>query len=159
MEQVTVKTVLTCFTSAISRTDKNGDLPLSVATKSACNPSVVNYLMVQYPKACKLRDGRGHSNLHLAFEHGSDDRTMPGLLNHAPELATLVDKETGMLPIQVATKHEHSHFIVHQILKQDFPVGTKEKVNAKVQEHNFSWNHIVSNTDDMYFPVVSKILQ
>eukprot|EP00571_Detonula_confervacea_P013879 CAMPEP_0172301032 /NCGR_PEP_ID=MMETSP1058-20130122/3005_1 /TAXON_ID=83371 /ORGANISM="Detonula confervacea, Strain CCMP 353" /LENGTH=2063 /DNA_ID=CAMNT_0013011021 /DNA_START=194 /DNA_END=6385 /DNA_ORIENTATION=+ len=159
VEQVTVKTVLTCFASAISRTDKNGDLPLSVAIKSACNPSVVNYLMVQYPEACKLRDGSGHSNLHLAFEHGSDDRTMLGLLNHAPELATLVDKETGMLPIQVATEHEHSHFIVHHLLKQDLPVDTKEKVKAKVQEHNFSWNHIVSNTDDMYFPVVSKILQ
>ncbi|KAL7535662.1 hypothetical protein ACHAXR_009073, partial [Thalassiosira sp. AJA248-18] len=159
VEQVTVKTVLTCFASAISRTDKNGDLPLSVAIKSSCNPSVVNYLMVQYPAACKLRDGSGHSNLHLAFEHGSDDRTMLGLLNHAPELATLVDKVTGMLPIQVATEHEHSHFIVHHLLKQDLPIEIKEKVKAKVQDHNSSWNHIVSNTDDMYYPVVSKVLQ
>mmetsp|Transcript_33037 Transcript_33037/g.60884 ORF Transcript_33037/g.60884 Transcript_33037/m.60884 type:complete len:596 (-) Transcript_33037:94-1881(-) len=84
---------------------------------------------------------------------------MLGLLNHAPELATSIDKETGMLPIQVATEHEHSHFIVHHLLKQDLPIDTKEKVKAKVQEHKFSWNHIVSNTDDMYFPVVSKILQ
>ena len=87
VEQVTVKTVLTCFASAISRTDKNGDLPLSIAIKSSCNPSVVNYLMVQYPEACKLRDGSGHTNLHLAFEHGADDRTMLGLLNHAPEVS------------------------------------------------------------------------
>jgi len=159
VEQVTVKTVLTCFASAISRTDKNGDLPLSIAIKSACNPSVVNYLMLQYPGACKLRDGDGHSNLHLAFEHGADDRTMLGLLNHAPELANLVDKETGMLPIQVATEHEHSHFIVHHLLKQDLPVNTKEKVKAKVQDHKYSWNHIVSNTDDMYYPVASKVLQ
>ena len=159
VEQVTVKTVLTCFASAISRTDKNGDLPLSVAIKSSCNPSVVNYLMVQYPEACKLKDGSGHTNLHLAFEHSADDRTMLGLLNHAPELAAIVDKETGMLPIQVATEHEHSHFIVHHLLKQDLPIDIKEKVKAKVQEHNFSWNHIVSNTDDMYFPVANKILQ
>ena len=87
VEQVTVKTVLTCFASAISRTDKNGDLPLSIAIKSSCNPSVVNYLMIQYPEACKLRDGCGHSNLHLAFEHGADDRSMLGLLNHAPEVS------------------------------------------------------------------------
>lgn len=86
VEQVMVKTVLTCFASAISRTDKNGDLPLSIAIKGACNPSVVNYLMVQNPEACKSRDGSGHSNLHLAFEHGADDRTMLGLLNHAPEV-------------------------------------------------------------------------
>jgi hypothetical protein len=191
VEQVTVKTVLTCFASAISRTDKNGDLPLSIAIKSSCNPSVVTYLMIQYPEACKLRDGSGHSNLHLAFEHGADDRSMLGLLNHAPEvrfcracipfclfdciphfypnhdflyknitqLATLLDKVTGMLPIQVATEHEHSHFIVHHLLKQDLPIDIKEKVKAKVQEHKYSWNHIVSNTDDMYYPVVSKILQ
>jgi len=86
VEQVTVKTVLTCFASAISRTDKNGDLPLTVAIKSSCNPSVVNYLMMQYPEACRLKDGSGHSNLHLAFEHGADDRTTLGLLNHAPEV-------------------------------------------------------------------------
>eukprot|EP00584_Thalassiosira_punctigera_P000378 CAMPEP_0172539274 /NCGR_PEP_ID=MMETSP1067-20121228/10496_1 /TAXON_ID=265564 ORGANISM="Thalassiosira punctigera, Strain Tpunct2005C2" /NCGR_SAMPLE_ID=MMETSP1067 /ASSEMBLY_ACC=CAM_ASM_000444 /LENGTH=2104 /DNA_ID=CAMNT_0013324925 /DNA_START=492 /DNA_END=6806 /DNA_ORIENTATION=- len=159
VEQVMVKTVLTCFASAISRTDKNGDLPLSVAIKSACNASVVNYLMVQYPEACKLKDGSGHSNLHLAFEHGADDRTMLGLLNHAPELSTNIDKETGMLPIQIATEHEHSHFIVHHLLKQDLPIDIKEKVKAKVQDHKFSWNHIVSNTDDMYYPVISKILQ
>lgn len=75
------------------------------------------------------------------------------------QLATLIDKETGMLPIQVATEHEHSHFIVHHILKADLPIDIKEKVKAKVQDHHFSWNHIVSNTDDMYYPVVNKILQ
>jgi len=63
-----------------------------------------------------------------------------------------------MMPIQVATEHEHSHFIVHHLLKQDLPVDTKEKVAAKVQSHNFSWNHIVSDTDDMYYPVVSNVL-
>ena len=159
VEQVTVKTILTCFPSAISRTDKNGDLPLTIAIKSSCNPSVVNYLMIQHPDACKQKDGSGHSNLHLAFEHGADDRSMLGLLNHAPELATLVDKETGLLPIQVATEHEHSHFIVHYLLKQDLPIDIKEKVKASVQAHKYSWNHIVSNTEDAYYPVVSKILQ
>jgi hypothetical protein len=71
----------------------------------------------------------------------------------------LIDKESGMLPIQVATEHEHSHFIVHHLLKVDLPIDIKEKVKAKVQDHHFSWNHIVSNTEDMYYPVVNKILQ
>lgn len=75
------------------------------------------------------------------------------------QLATIVDKETGMLPIQVATEHEYSHFIVHHLLKQDLPIDLKEKVKAKDQDHKYSWNHIVSNTDDTYYPVVSKILQ
>jgi len=159
VEQVTVKTLLTCFAQAVSRTDKNGDLPLSIAIKHECKPAVVNYLLVQYPEAAKLLDGSGHSNLHLAFQHGADDRTMLGLLNHAPELATMVDKESGLLPIQVATEHEHSHFIVHHLLKQDLPIDIKEKVTAKVENHHYSWNHVVSNTDDMYYPVVNKILQ
>lgn len=86
VEQVTVKTLLTCFASAVTRTDKNGDLPLSIAIKNECKPSVVNYLMVQYPDAAKALGGIGHSNLHLALQHGADDRTMLGLLNHAPEV-------------------------------------------------------------------------
>ena len=64
-----------------------------------------------------------------------------------------------MLPIQLATEHEHSHFIVHHLLKQDLPIDIKEKVKAQPQNHRFSWNHVVSNTDDMYYPVVTKILQ
>ena len=89
VEQVTVKTILTCFASAVTRTDKNGDLPLSIAIKHECKPSVVNYLMVQYPEAAKALDGCGHSNLHLSFQHGADDRTMLGLLNHAPEVSIM----------------------------------------------------------------------
>ena len=86
VDQVTVKTVLTCFAAAASRTDKNGDMPLTLAIKSSCSQSVVNYLMLQYPEACKIKDANGRSNLHLAFEHGADDRVMLGLLNRAPEV-------------------------------------------------------------------------
>lgn len=86
VDQVTVKTILTCFAAAASRTDKNGDLPLTVAIKSECNQSVVNYLLIQYPEAAKILDSNGHTNLHLALQHGADDRTMLGLLNHAPEV-------------------------------------------------------------------------
>jgi len=159
VEQVTVKTILTCFAAAISRTDKNGDLPLAIAIKSECNQSVVNYLLMQYPDGAKVLDSDGHTNLHLALQHGADDRSLLGLLNHAPELALHIDKESGMLPIQMATEHEHSHFIVNHLLKQDMPIDTKDKVKGTAQKHKFSWNHVVSNTDDMYFPVISKILQ
>lgn len=87
VEQVTVKTILTCFAGAVSRTDKNGDLPLTVAIKNECNQSVVNYLLMQYPDAAKVLDSNGHTNLHLALQHGADDRTMLGLLNHAPQVS------------------------------------------------------------------------
>lgn len=95
--------------------------------------------------------------LHFCPFHTSSKHHF--LVSLYAQLAALVDKESGMLPIQVATEHEHSHFIVHHLLKQDLPIDTKEKVKAKVHDHKFSWNHVVSNTDDQYFPVVSKILQ
>ena len=76
---------------------------------------------MQYPNAASVFSSSGHSPLHLAFQHCSDDRTILGLLNHAPEYATLVDKKTGLLPIQIATEYEHSHFIVHNLLRRDMP--------------------------------------
>ena len=97
VDQVTVKTVLTCFAAAASRTDKNGDMPLTLAIKSTCSQSVVNYLMLQYPEACKIKDANGRSNLHLAFEHGADDRVMLGLLNRAPEVRERTNERSSAL--------------------------------------------------------------
>lgn len=159
VDQVVVKTLLTCFSSAASRTDMNGDLPLSIAIKNRCKPTVVNNIMMQYPSAASTLNSEGQSPLHLAFEFGADDRTILGLLNHAPEFATLVDKKSGLLPIQVATQNEHSHFIVHNMLKRDMPIDLEEKIRAQLLPHHYSWNHIVSNTDDLYHQVVTKILQ
>jgi len=159
VDQVVVKTLLTCFSSAASRTDMNGDLPLSIALKNRCKPTVVNSILMQYPNAASSLNSDGQSPLHLAFEFGADDRTILGLLNHAPEFANLVDKQTGLMPIQVATQHEHSHFIVHNLLKRDMPIDIEEKVRAQLLSHHYSWNHIVSNTDDLYYQVVTKVLQ
>jgi len=159
VDQVVVKTLLTCFSAAASRTDMNGDLPLAIAIKNKCNPAVINGILMQYPNAASVFSSDGHSPLHLAFSHCADDRTILGLLNHAPEFATLVDKESGLLPIQVATDNEHSHFIVHNLIRRDMPIDLEEKVRAQLLPHHYSWNHIVSNTDDMYHQVVTKILQ
>jgi serine/threonine protein kinase len=159
VDPVIVKTLLTCFVGALSRTDMNGDLPLSIAIKYQCRSAVVNALLMQYPEAAGVLNGEGHSPLFLAFKHNADDRTIMGLLNHAPELATSVDRKTGLLPIQVATENEHSHFIVHNLLKRDLPIDMKEKIRAQLVPHHYSWNHIVSNTDDLYHQVVTKVLQ
>ena len=59
----------------------------------------------------------------------------------------------------MATENEHSHFIVHNLLKRDMPVDTKEKVRAQLVPHHYSWNHIVANTEDLYHQVVTKVLQ
>jgi ankyrin repeat protein len=159
VDQVVVKTLLTCFSAAASRTDMNGDLPLSIAIKNRCRPTVINSILMQYPNAAASLNSEGQSPLHLAFEYGADDRTILGLLNHAPEYATVVDKKTGLLPIQVATQNEHSHFIVHNMLKRDMPIELDEKIRAQLLPHHYSWNHVVSYTDDMYHQVVTKVLQ
>jgi len=39
------------------------------------------------------------------------------------------------------------------------PIDMKEKVRAQLLPHHYSWNHIVSNTDDLYHQVVTKVLQ
>jgi Protein kinase domain/Ankyrin repeats (many copies)/IQ calmodulin-binding motif len=159
VDPVVVKTLLTCFAGALSRTDSNGDLPLAIALKYQCRSAVINAILMQYPDAAGVLNGEGHSPLFLAFKHNADDRTIMGLLNHSPELATSVDRKTGLLPIQVATENEHSHFIVHNLLKRDLPIDTKEKVRAQLIPHHYSWNHIVANTEDLYHQVVTKVLQ
>jgi hypothetical protein len=159
VDPVVVKTLLTCFSGALSRTDMNGDLPLSIAIKYQCRSTVINAVLMQYPEAAGALNGDSHSPLFLAFKHNADDRTIMGLLNHAPELATQVDRKTGLLPIQVATENEHSHFIVHNLLKRDLPIDLKEKVRAQLVPHHYSWNHVVSNTDDLYHQVITKVLQ
>lgn len=159
VDQVVVKTLLTCFAGAASRTDMFGDLPLSIALKYRCKSAVVNSVLMQYPSATTVLNSEGHSSLHLAFEHRADDRTVLAILNHSPELVTTVDGPTGLLPIQVATSHEHSHFIVHNLLKRDMPIDLNQKIRAQLLPHHFSWNHLVSNTEDMYHEVVAKVLQ
>lgn len=159
VDPVVVKTLLTCFSGALSRTDMHGDLPLSIAIKHQCRSAVINAVLMQSPEAAGALNGDGHSPLFLAFKHNADDRTIMGLLNHAPDLATAIDRKTGLLPIQIATENEHSHFIVHNLLKRDLPIDQKEKVRAQLIPHHYSWNHVVSNTDDLYHQVVTKILQ
>jgi myosin-5 len=158
VDQVVVKTLLTCFSGAASRTDMNGDLPLSIALKNRCKSQVMNSILIAYPNAASTLNSEGQSPLHIAFENNADDRTILGLLNHAPEMATVRDKKTGLLPIQVATANEHSHFIVHNLLRRDMPIDLEERVRAQLLPHNYSWNHILSDTNDLYHQVVTKIL-
>jgi hypothetical protein len=159
VDPLVVETLLTCFSGDLSRADMHGDLPLAISIKFHCRSAVINALLMKYPDAAGVLNAEGHSPLFLAFKHNADDRTIMGLLNHAPELATAVDRKTGLLPIQVATEQEHSHFIVHNLLKRDLPIDLSEKVRAQLVPHHYSWNHVVSNTDDLYHQVVTKVLQ
>ena len=64
-----------------------------------------------------------------------------------------------MLPIEMATKQNHSKTIVYDLLRRDLPIDMKEKASAKVLPHQHSWNHLVSQSNDVYHDVVSKVLQ
>jgi len=132
---------------------------LCIALKHSCKSNVVKQLIIEYPDATGILNAQGHSPLFLALEYGADDRTVLNLLNHAPELATVVDKTTNKLPINVATEKEYSPFIVYNLLKRDLPIDMNEKVRAQLLHHHYSWNHVLSNTRDMYHMVVTKLLQ
>ncbi len=64
-----------------------------------------------------------------------------------------------MLPIQMAMANGHSKDIVYDLLRHDMPIDMKEKTVPKFLPHQYSWNYIVSQANDMYHDVVSKVLQ
>lgn len=155
-----VQALLDTYPTAAMRADMFCDLPLSVALKHECKPEVVKTLLMHNPDAAKVINGRdGHSPLYLAFQHHADDKTILGLMNHAPDLIVAKDKRTGMLPIEMATRQRHSKTIVYDLLKRDMPIDMNEKSEAKLVPHQYSWNHVVSETDDTYYDVVERILQ
>ncbi|KAL7539641.1 hypothetical protein ACHAXR_009826 [Thalassiosira sp. AJA248-18] len=155
-----VQALLDTYPTAATRADMYGDLPLSVALKHECKPEVVKTLLMHNPDAAKVQNGRdGHSPLFLAFQHHADDKTILGLMNHAPDLIVAVDKRTGMIPIEMATRQRHSKTIIYDLLKRDLPIDMPEKAEAKLVPHQYSWNHLVSDANDLYHDVVEKVLQ
>ena len=71
---------------------------------------------------------------------------------------SVVDSSAKMLPIQMATEKERSHFIVYQLLLRDMPFNLNEKDQVSLNEHKGSWFHLISNTFDKYYPVIQKVL-
>lgn len=83
-----VQALLDTYPTAAMRADMYCDLPLSVALKQGCKPEVVKTLLMHNPDAAKVQNGRdGHSPLFLAFQHHADDKTILGLMNHAPDVS------------------------------------------------------------------------
>jgi len=156
---VAVKTLLTCHMKAIATRDKNGDVPLHIALKNQCKPAIIETLLSHFPGSSVIMDGEGHSPLHLALSHSAADETSVSLISYAPQLVTVRDDVTGMLPIEIATRNELSLFIVYRLLKQDMPIDLKERVQVCLIPHHYSWNHILLDVGDRYYQVVSKILQ
>ena len=64
-----------------------------------------------------------------------------------------------MLPIEMATRQKHSKTIIYDLLKRDMPIDMTEKAEAKLVPHQYSWNHLVSDAEDLYHDVVAKVLQ
>jgi len=89
-----VQALLDTYPTAATRADQYGDLPLSVALKHKCKPEVVKTLLMHNPDAAKVQNGRdGHSPLFLAFQNHADDKTILGLMNHAPDVSISLMKE------------------------------------------------------------------
>lgn len=159
VDVVAVKSLLTCHLKAIGARDKSGDSPLHIALKNKCKPAVIETLLTHFPGSSIILDGDGHSPLFLALTHAAEDDTIVSLINYAPQMVTIRDESTNMLPIQAATENEHSLFIVYRLLKRDMPIHLKERVQVRLITHFYSWNHILLDVGDRYYQVVSKILQ
>jgi len=159
VDLVSVKTLLTCFPAAVSRPDQNNALPLQLAIEHECKTNVIHLLLIQFPSAAQVVDQYNRTCLFSALLHGADDRTILSLINHAPEYVTAMDEQTQLIPIQMATSQEHSPLVIHALLKKDMPIDLTEKVRAQVLPHKFSWNHLLSNCEDQYHMVITKILQ
>lgn len=96
-----VQALLDTYPTAAMRADMYCDLPLSVALKHECKPEVVKTLLMHNPDAAKVINGRdGHSPLFLAFQHHADDKTILGLMNHAPDVSNpkLCDFQMKLFP-------------------------------------------------------------
>lgn len=90
-----VQAILDTYPTAATRADMYGDLPLSVALKHKCKPEVVKTLLMHNPDAAKVQNGRdGHSPLFLAFQNHADDKTILGLMNHAPDVSSYATSRT-----------------------------------------------------------------
>mmetsp|Transcript_32364 Transcript_32364/g.73889 ORF Transcript_32364/g.73889 Transcript_32364/m.73889 type:complete len:1830 (+) Transcript_32364:281-5770(+) len=150
VDVVAVKTLLTCNLKTIGKRDKNGDIPLHIALKNKCKPAVIEALLSHFPGSSVVMDGQGHSPLHLALTNSAEDETNVSLIKYAPQMVTLKDDRTGLLPIEIATRNELSLFIVYRLLKQDMPIDLKERVQVRLIPHYFSWNHILLDVEDRY---------
>ena len=85
--------------------------------------------------------------------------SFPKLIFSWLQLVSTIDPSTSMLPIEMATEQERSHFIVYQLLLLDLPLNLDEKEYADMTtEHKGSWFHLLSNTYDKYYPVIQKVL-
>lgn len=62
-----VKTLLMCFSVAVSRTKMNGDLPLCITLKHSCKSNVVKQLIMEYLDATGILNAQDHSPLFLAL--------------------------------------------------------------------------------------------
>lgn len=95
-----VQALLDTYPTAAMRADMYCDLPLSVALKHECKPGVVKTLLMHNPDAAKVINGRdGHSPLFLAFQHHADDKTILGLMNHAPDVSNSKFRDFQMISL------------------------------------------------------------
>lgn len=156
-----IKALISAYPSSPKKKNSAGDTPLVIALKHGAKSEAIEHLFKFYPEAAKERAGDGRSPLIIAIENHSDETTILNILEHSPAFATAIDENTGLLPIEIATRLHFSPHLIHYLLLEDLPINLNdsgpEPSPSYRSSYQHSWEHLISN--DEYSEVVSNLLQ
>lgn len=146
------------FAAAVS--DDSGDFPLHIILRygSQMDMDAFKAILGASPAVASLRDGIGNFPLAIALSRMCPEAVIYYLLESCPLVAAERDQDMR-LPIVVATNQDRSPRLVLKLLLCDMPIDMDEITYLTIKNHGGSWHYILSSTQDLYFPVVQKVLQ
>jgi hypothetical protein len=105
-----------------------------------------------------VRDGLGNFPLATALNRMCPDSVIYHLLESSPFVTSERDRNMR-LPIELATNQDRCLRLVLKLLLCDIPIDIEEITYLTMKNHGGSWHYILSSTQDLYFPVVQKVLK
>jgi len=140
-----------------------GDTPVMTAIHSRAGWKVINALILGQggTKAVLCQDIEGNNALHLLVsEEYKDQAAVMCVLKAAPEAAT-VRNEDGMLPIEIACRHDFHREVILALVLVDLPFELDdlecERYEGSVVRGG-SWVFLASESDDHYADIVEEVV-
>jgi len=140
--------------------DDTGDFPLHIILRYGAQMDICAFktILGASPAVASIRDGMGNFPLATALNRMCSDPVIYHLLESSPVVVQERDRKMR-LPIELATNQNRSLRLVFKILLCDIPIDLDETTYLTLKKHGGSWHYILSSTQDMYFPVIQKVLQ
>ena len=146
------------FAAVVS--DDAGDFPLHIMLRYGSQSDITAFkaLLGASPAVASIRDRTGNFPLATALIRMCPESVIYNLLESCPLVAAERDRNMK-LPIQVAVDQGRSFQLVMKLLLCDMPIDMEERTYVTLKSHGGSWHYILSYTQDLYFPIVQKVLQ